>query len=67
MTLGQFRKWTRELPDSATVGYHAYDKGLSLGTFDAANCWLYRRRGDIVVVMNPGDDYDERRPKVGRA
>jgi hypothetical protein len=63
MNLGEFRKWTKNLPDTAIVGYHAYDEGCALGTFDKdADCWIYNRNGDIVVVMNPGEDYDDRRP-----
>lgn len=62
MTLGEFKKWTKGLPDSAYVGYHAYDKGCALGTFDKEkDCWIYRKGANCFIVMNPGNDYDPRK------
>lgn len=60
MTLGEFRGLTKDLPDAALVGYHAYYKGCCLGSFDMAGTWIHRNDDGIVVAMNPGDDYDER-------
>jgi len=66
MTLGEFREWTKNLPDTAIVGYHAYYKGCAIGTFDKeADCWIYDKNGDVAVVLNPGTDYDDRRPNDG--
>jgi len=65
MTLGDFRNWTKDLPDSAIMAYQAYDEGCAISTFDMSEAWIYRNeidKNDIAIVMNPGEDYDERRP-----
>jgi len=62
MNLGEFREWTKDMPDDTLIGYHAYYKGCALGVFKKHNCWIYDKNGDKVVVMNPDIDYDSRKP-----
>jgi len=41
--------------------YHYWDKGCSISGYAADRVWIRRCGEDtIVVVMNPGDDYDGR-------
>jgi hypothetical protein len=65
MNLGEFRELTRDLPDSAEIFYHAYYKGCCLATFSPENVWLYPKSQETKtgVVMNPGENYDGRKPK----
>ncbi len=66
MTLGEFRKATKDLPDDKPIMYHGYDKGC--GHFEYASfgapsrdgwCYISAKHKDI--VLNPGDDYDPRK------
>lgn len=56
MTLGEFRKFTKDLPDSTFVCYHSFYKGCCLGTYDLDDMWIFRTTE--AVVLNPGPDYD---------
>lgn len=65
MTLGEFREWTKRLPDGAVLMYPSGYKGCSLTAFERRECWLCAesQTGDLAVVLNPGDDYDGRLPE----
>ena len=59
MTLKEFHKATRHLSDTAEICYHAYDKGCCLTTYSQDDWWIFDGK---VVVLNPGPNYDPRRP-----
>lgn len=64
LTLKVFRQLTADLPEDTPIFYHAYYKGCCLYAYAEEDLWLYPKGGRSVlgVVMNPGPDYDDRRP-----
>ena len=60
MTLGEFRQMTKDLPDSTPIMYHAYDNGCCHALY--SHGWNYVDNENKCVVLNPGDDFDDRRP-----
>jgi hypothetical protein len=64
LTIRAFRELTSHLPDETPLYYHAYDKGCCLGSYSADDLWLFPKGEALVrgVVINPGEDYDGRRP-----
>ena len=68
LTVKQLKNLIRELDDEALVCYHAHDGGCCLKSYDSEDVWLFPK-GDpktTAFVMNPGVDYDGRRPKGGK-
>lgn len=64
MTIQQFIDFTKDLPRETLVVYHSYDKGCSLTPYDLEESWSNKDIGDNgVFVINPGEDYDGRKPK----
>jgi hypothetical protein len=59
MTIKQFREATKALPDTAQICYHGYDKGCCLLPYDKSELWIFEGQA---VVINPGNDYDPRKP-----
>lgn len=69
LTLKTFRELTAHLPEDMPIYYHAYDKGCCLGGYVTEDLWLFPK-GDAVpraVVINPGEDYDHRRPPTANS
>jgi hypothetical protein len=62
MTLKEFREVTKYLPGKTEICYHSWDKGCSLSTYDLKELWLYKAK-EKAIVLNPGVDYDDRKPK----
>ncbi len=66
MNLGQFRELTKDLPDTANIMYHAYYKGCCLHAYTQDDIWMYPKGKPAEhIVLNPGDDYDGRKPPTG--
>ena len=64
LTLKRFRELTAGLPEDTPIYYHAYYKGCCLNSYVESDFWLYPK-GDGPkegIVLNPGEDYDDRRP-----
>ena len=57
---------TKDLPEDTPIGYHAYYKGCCLYHYPVENVWLFPKdkqdspKEIKMVVMNPGEDYDDR-------
>lgn len=66
LTLKRFRELTAHLPDETRLYYHAYEKGCCLGNYIEEDVWLFPKGEEKTrgVVLNPGNDYDGRRPPV---
>lgn len=64
MKLGDFRDRTKDLPDTADIGYHSCnDTGCGLSPFDPQDFWIFDGGQHVqFVALNPGEDYDDRRP-----
>lgn len=63
MTLADFRRLTAHLPGETGLYYHAYYKGCRLSQYLEKDLWLYPHGESAKgVVLNPGPDYDDRRP-----
>jgi hypothetical protein len=63
LTLGQFRRLTAGMADSAVVTYHGHDKGCCLIAHRVENVWMYPKGATPThVVINPGANYDHRTP-----
>lgn len=64
LTLKRFRELTAHLPEDAPIYYHAYYKGCGLQSYVEEDLWIFPKgEPPVAVVINPGDDYDPRRPK----
>lgn len=65
LTIGEFRKMTAELPEETIITYHAYYKGCCLRQYSTEDVWMFPKgqTPTTAIVINPGDDYDPRRPK----
>ena len=69
MKLGEFRKLTAHLPDDTPIMFHAYDKGCCHAPYPSdwnyigPEGWCYIDEVHHDILMNPGDDYDDRRPQ----
>lgn len=63
LTLKRFREITAHIPEETPLYYHAYYKGLCLGSYTDEDIWLFPKGEENVrgIVINPGDDYDGRR------
>lgn len=59
MTLGEFKEWTKNLPDTTLLVYQSYYKGRRLSDYSIDRCWIYNKNENVAIVMNPGDDYCE--------
>ena len=65
MKLGDFRSRTKDLPDTADIGYHSYDNGCGLSAYDEDMFWIFGAdTPDPFIVINPDEDYDDRRPPI---
>lgn len=64
LTLKIFRELTANLSEDTPIYYHAYSKGCCLGSYVSEDLWLFPKDDPKIrgVVINPGDDYDGRRP-----
>ena len=58
MTLKEFREFTKDMPEDRQIMYESYYKGCSITPYDISEIWI--KEDDNALVMNPGDDYDER-------
>lgn len=65
LTLKSFRELTKDLPEDTPIYYHAYYKGCCLSAYVSEELWIFPKDGKLpkAVVINPGEDYDSRRPK----
>lgn len=66
MNLGDFRKLTAELSDDVELMYPSLDHGCTLTNYKPEGVWVHRDPGPLgmdAIVLQPGDDYDGRRPK----
>ena len=68
LTLKTFRELTARLPEDTPIMYHAYYKGCCLTTYTDDDLWIFPKGATSMdevkaVVLNPGEDYDGRRPK----
>ena len=65
ITIKKLKKIIKNLPDDALVCYHGYDKGCCLNSYDLKEVWFFPKDESIIkaLVMNPGNDYDSRKPK----
>ena len=59
MTLGEFKEWTKNLPDDTLLVYPSYYKGRRLSDYSIDRCWIYDRNEKVAIVIAPDDDYDE--------
>lgn len=63
LTLGQFRELTKNLSDEIPIYYHAYDKGCCLNSYAESDIWFFPKgQPTKAIVINPGEDYDSRKP-----
>ena len=64
LTLKRFRELTAHLPEETPLNYHAYDKGCCLSSYIVEDLWLFPKGEEKTrgIVINPGEDYDGRRP-----
>ena len=69
MKISELRKMIKDLPDDWDVMYHASDHGCchahypSDWNYIGPYGWCYIDNEHKAIVMNPGDDYDGRKPK----
>ena len=61
MTLKQFRELTKDMPEDREIMYHSYNEGCSITPYDIEGVWI--KEDDNALVMNPGEDYDDRTPE----
>jgi len=67
MNLGDFRRLTKDLPDSFLMCYHGYDKGCCHITYPSdwnyigPEGWCYIDNKHKTILLNPGEDYDKRK------
>ncbi len=65
LTLKRFRELTAHLPEEAPIYFHAYEKGCCLSNYTESDLWIFPKEGaPRAVVINPGEDYDARKPKA---
>lgn len=71
LTIGKLRELIKDMPDEALVEYHSWEEicGCCLGNYTMEDVWKHPVDGILkpghvpALVLNPGYDYDSRRPQ----
>ena len=67
MTIKELKEQIEYLPDNCILAYHGWNKGFCLSEYESRDCWTYPKNTDNIedikaFVLNPGENYDGRKP-----